>query len=389
MSSASSHKDSLERTPSGIPEDEPLEPADAAAVEAHLKLCRRHLAKFKPSKKSTMVTVHEAGCSKGEAVSEKDKVEEEITDDWFTPVDAGEDAVIKLSVGKRIWDRRDKVTRFGSRIVNRHSRHTPSTLPELSLQSSALDLDRLSSKLSMTTGTVQYSQHLSDSPTGSFETDHSYPFDSPNLTPSSSRLPSQPHSAPLSPTTSRLGTASLGLPTVDEHHKMAHSTRPSSARSVSPSRPVPPSLDRRDSHNSILTVDDLAPGLGSRRKSILHRRGFSTSKKLQAHMPRGLQDLVASKLRKRQVKLELKPAQVAAADEVEQALLAEGQFVEEKERHELLYLVEHQRGLVLFGVPTFTSALLYPPDPPNWCIWKDGKITSVEHAPPHTLCLSC
>ncbi|GAA5939126.1 hypothetical protein JCM3775_003188 [Rhodotorula graminis] len=54
-------------------------------------------------------------------------------------------------------------------------------------------------------------------------------------------------------------------------------------------------------------------------------------------------------------------------EQVAQALKDAGVLVAEEDRVVVDVLYEHQRGLVVFGLPKFSSNLLFQVDPPQWC----------------------
>ncbi|GAA5891462.1 hypothetical protein JCM5296_006542 [Sporobolomyces johnsonii] len=183
-------------------------------------------------------------------------------------------------------------------------------------------------------------------------------------TPYSSRRtsPSRSPFAPLSPRTT--------LPTLSELHV------PDSRRSPSPDSLRSPSPDRPRTRT--LTLDESVPPANRRdtRSSFRH-----ASRRHHLHLKKRskeLQNLLAKRGAKGARVDSTLGENNLVAPEVAQALKDAGVVVDEEEKVVTDVLWEHQRGLVVFGLPRFSSAALLQFDPAVWC---DGSFRESPFTP--------
>ncbi|GAA5938171.1 hypothetical protein JCM1841_001140 [Sporobolomyces salmonicolor] len=182
--------------------------------------------------------------------------------------------------------------------------------------------------------------------------------------PHSSR-PTSPSRSPYTPLSPR-----ATLPTLSEHHlpDSRRSASPDSLRSPSPDQPLARTL----------TLDESVPPASRRdtRSSFRH-----ASRRHHLHLKKRskeLQNLLAKRgAPGARVDSTLGENEVVAP-EIAQALKDAGVVVDEEEKVATDVLWEHQRGLVVFGLPRFSSAALLQFDPAIWC---DGSFRESPFTP--------
>ncbi|BGP05590.1 hypothetical protein JCM10049v2_001396 [Rhodotorula toruloides] len=280
--------------------------------------------------------------------------EEEVGDDWFRLPDTNNER-IGLSIGKiprragmriRKTIRRVKEGRFSSDLVFEEDECEPDVLASRALEEKKNDEDGAGGAVLAAVPSVSGATGFYASPQGS--TDSLVSLDLP--------LPSrsQVSFSRLSQTSSRPGFAPLAqLPTLTELQ-----SRDSAASSSPPESTYSPPLE---APTRTLTIDDCIDSL-SRRDS---RLGGIFLRQRHRHLP-GRKHLHGQK--RRTTKLDTHIGESAELDmNIAKALKEAGVIKDEEDKVECDVLWEHQRGMVVFGLPKFTANLLFQVDPPEWC----------------------
>ncbi|BGO97346.1 hypothetical protein NBRC10513v2_001267 [Rhodotorula toruloides] len=280
--------------------------------------------------------------------------EEEVGDDWFRLPDTNNER-IGLSIGKiprragmriRKTIRRVKEGRFSSDLVFEEDEDEPDVIALKALEEKKEDEHDAGGAVLSAVPSVSGATAFYASPQGS--TDSLVSLDLP--LPSRSQI----SFSRLSQTSSRPGFAPLAqLPTLTELQ-----SRDSAASSSPPESTYSPPLE---APTRTLTIDDCIDSL-SRRDS---RLGGMFLRQRHRHLP-GRKHLHGQK--RRTTKLDTHIGESAELDmNIAKALKEAGVIKDEEDKVECDVLWEHQRGMVVFGLPKFTANLLFQVDPPEWC----------------------
>ncbi|BGP37620.1 hypothetical protein JCM10449v2_001537 [Rhodotorula kratochvilovae] len=281
----------------------------------------------------------------------KEDGEDEVGDEWFALPDEQTSRTVRLSIGK-------VPRRAGTRIKRTLRGNKRKGVPAVGVEEvddgalDALELDETGTGLAdagslPSTASFTDGRPLRDSPSAS--ADSLVSLELPPLAPStsSSSRGSHPSSRPLF-------TQLSALPTLSELRTASSTASSSPATSVH--APDPPLAPART-----LTIDERITRVARRdtRSSIQH-----LSHKHGLRFP-GRSTLPRQKKHAARSRAQADAAEMDEA--VAEALQKAGLIVEEKDRVVVEVLYEHQRGLVVFGLPKFSSNALFQVDPPQWC----------------------
>ena len=389
----------------GVPDDEELSAGALEALEAHLHRRTRYRIRRKHHEQKFEIVGGVPGTS---VVAEADKARgraalaaEEVDDSWFGVKEEFSRRTrvkLKLSRGREkgrgmvaeaeewVWGEKEG-GKGKSKRKGKEKTGVPEVVVEMDGAEGGAGWSDGEGGAAGRAGSIAMSElgfggsELVGSPTETLNSLDSFPFDSDELTPSTSRgrpaePDSQPPSAPLSRTQTSVpppsGQNSLALPTLVEHRTLSHTSSyhtahtelddsnsddvrtPGSDSAPTPSTPTRAltpldaapahgGVGRSDSQTTVLTVDASRPN-PKRRDS---RSDFSGN-------PRRLRDLrphdVQHALARRKARLArvgrgaASMTEAGEAGEIEKALERAGMAAREEERKEWVYLVEHQRG---------------------------------------------
>ncbi|GAA5856888.1 hypothetical protein JCM8547_008446 [Rhodosporidiobolus lusitaniae] len=178
------------------------------------------------------------------------------------------------------------------------------------------------------------------------------------------------------------------LPTLSEIRTFSSSSSSSPTETITPNSGFnTPSRTLSIDEGSVLGGSSSLYG-GHGHKRSLSRSTFKSGKYQRLHLPGRPKFLRVGEEKEREKKKHLhsakkeNSAEASAAqafdEQVAEALRLAGMYDEEKEKVEVDVLMEHQRGLVVFGLPKFSSAALLQMDPFEW---TDGSLRPSPFTP--------
>ncbi|GAA6054904.1 hypothetical protein JCM3770_004277 [Rhodotorula araucariae] len=324
--------------------DEDADPSTIDAAHSHLAALRHQrrvnpLARTQRGRRTTVEVL-------GEPVAEG-KDDDEVDDDWFALPDDQGTRTVRLSIGKV---QRRAGTRIRRTLRGNKRKGVPAVVVE--------EVDDGFELENVCTGHAD----AGSAPSSAFFVDGRPVRDSPSASADSLISLELPLIAPSTTSSSRgsrlvarpVFTQLAALPTLSELRTSSSTTSSSTASSVH-------GLDTPPAPARTLTIDDRIASVVRRdtRSSLQHlshKHGFRWPGR--STLPRQ---------KKPEPKMTA-AAEAAQMDEViAQALKQAGLIVEEEDRAVVEVLYEHQRGLVVFGLPKFSSNALFQVDPPQWC----------------------
>ncbi|BGP18869.1 hypothetical protein JCM10213v2_006949 [Rhodosporidiobolus nylandii] len=327
--------------------DAALDPDLAAGVGRHLSAVRTARHPGRRSKGTRMEVVGTGGTDEKKKHSE----DEDVDDDWFGAKDEDEaKRFVRLSVGKVP---RRAGTMIKRRIRGGKRKGVPAVVVEEEDGGERFELeaeeDEGGAPFVGQTSTSTYSDGpVYHSPASS--SDSLVTLDLPFFTGGSSASTSsrsQSHGA-------RLATRST-LPTLSELR--SHDSTSSSSPATSVRSPSPIETPTRT-----LSIDASSPASIRRTTS---RLTYRSGNRRHLHLP-GRPKFLPKK--KRTGRVESSLADGPAFDEAVAAALKQvGVLQDDEEKVEVDVLYEHQRGLVVFGLPKFSANALLQIDPSEWC----------------------
>ncbi|GAA6009890.1 uncharacterized protein JCM10292_002429 [Rhodotorula paludigena] len=340
--------------PRGDPEAPPLplvqEADDAALAEEaarHLASVRSaHLTKHRGKHAPQTEVIGESAALTAAVKEEQD----EVDDDWFQLPDELKRRTVRLRIG-------NVPKKAGNRILKTVRRKGRRGAPDIVVEADpdeAFEAEDDHDARPEGTTDPSGSSFFGDTPLHA----------SPNASAESLELP------PVARTSSRVSNTSTfrpgfsqltALPTLSELRTV------DSASSSSPSGSVysPPPAD---TPTRTLTIDDsFTAGALPRRDTLLSMKNLKRQKH-RMHLP-GRKHLPGQKKRAAAAaeKQALAAGDVDLDEAVARALKERGILADEDVKVECDVLYEHQRGLVVFGLPRFSSNALFQVDPPQWC----------------------
>ncbi|GAA5835452.1 hypothetical protein JCM11251_005238 [Rhodosporidiobolus azoricus] len=343
--------------------DEGLAPDLAQEVGRHISAIKtqRHLG-IKKAGGAAM------GVLNGGRVQKHLEEEDEVDDDWFgvKAVDPAEGIVrIGMKVPRRAGTMIKRTIRGGRHhLRGKSGRKIPAIVVEEDADAERFELEEdeggapFGTEHSVSTFT---DGPLQASPTESM--DSLLTIDLPFSLPSGPGVPSSSSSSQLqlpygrssgAPPFATLST----LPTLSELRSFDSTS--SSSPSVSAN-----SRSGGDTPTRMLSIDDGPPMPGVKRTTS--RSTFrSGGHRHRLHLPGRPKFSMRKKTTPDMENAGATPA-AGLTDDLTKALLEAGVVQLEEEKVEVDVLYEHQRGLVVFGIPRFSSAALLQIDPSEWC----------------------
>ncbi|GAA5896162.1 hypothetical protein JCM6882_008506 [Rhodosporidiobolus microsporus] len=363
--------------------DEGLSPDVSAQVGKHL---------------TTLRAQHHIGLKKAGAAVEMiggqgkkyDEDEDEVDDDWFgVKEDDPSSRFVRLTtkVPQRAGTMIKRTIRGGRGHHHRHHSKKGGKLPDIVVEEEAagdqfeLEDDEGGAPFGTEVSTSTFSEGpLHASPTGSAESllTLDLPFSGGGgLSTNSSRSQLPYGRAATQPPFTTLST----LPTLSELRSFDSTSSSSpSASAHSPSGTNTPTRT--------LSIDDSAPMHGVKRTTSRSTFRSGSHHRHRLHLP-GRPKFSMRKKKTMEEKPDAAAAAAAGFDaQVMKGLLEAGVVKEEEEKSAVDVLYEHQRGLVVFGIPRFSSAALLQVDPSEWCdaSLRPSPFTPHDHpCPPYWL----
>ncbi|GAA6039593.1 hypothetical protein JCM8097_002202 [Rhodosporidiobolus ruineniae] len=288
----------------------------------------------------------------------KYREEDEVDDDWFQVQDDEEARrFVRLSIGKVP---RRAGTMIKRRIRGRGGKKVPAVVIEEDGGEARFELEEEEDEGGAPFGTEPSRSTFTDEPFQASPTssaDSLVTLDLPmrptagggSTTPSSSRSQTPYNRSPFTPLTT--------LPTLSELRSFDSTSSSSPSTSVRSPSPA-------DTPTRTLSID------GSARPGVKRTTSRSTFKGSQQHHRLHLPGRPRFSMRRKKPagRVDSTLENSAAFDAaVAQALKKAGVIGEEQEKVETDVLYEHQRGIVVFGIPKFSSAALLQVDPSEWC----------------------